>query len=75
MLRKKLAHQGNIGPSGKPEAFGAIGDAELGAKGLGKGLDARPAGMQERSIDIKEDQPCHRVKRWKKWSGRWDQCQ
>src|SRR5664280_434339 len=62
MELEKLAHHAQVGAPGKFEAFKAVHCPEFLREDFGKGRDARAPGVDERAVNIKQNEPNHRVR-------------
>jgi hypothetical protein len=56
---EKFADQIHIGASGKPDFLNAVARVELRGEGPGKGLRTGPPRVNERAINIKQNEPHH----------------
>ena len=54
--REKLPHQRDIRAPGELDKFRAVGDAKFRGQGHGKRLHPGPARVNERAVNIKQDQ-------------------
>src|SRR5439155_9388576 len=60
VLQKKLTRQACIGAAGEFQPFGTVGDVELRGKRAAKRLHSRAAGLDQRAVDVEENQANHR---------------
>ena len=56
---EELAHEADIGAPGELQPLEPVHGIELGGKRLGKSLHPRAARVDQRAVNIKENQPHH----------------
>ena len=59
MIAEKFADEAHVGTPGELDFLDAVARVELGGEGLGEGLRTGPPCMNERAVNVKQNQSHH----------------